>query len=166
MKSFKDLLLFRWQMAKHRENFKNTQKLLKSFKRKIKTNIKMSKIVQKIIKTKKKPWVNEMATDGTWIFLIISHFSPFFLSCGFAIIIILSVFGPCPQCQDGMSKQKQTTKQNSQMLLMMEDKSMVCGWVYSAHKSTEKQWNNKQKQVNEWTHQLKYIFFLIKKKIN
>lgn len=38
-----------------------------------------------------------------------------FLPCGFiVIIIILSVFGPCAQCHDGMSeqKEKQTNKIN------------------------------------------------------
>jgi len=38
-----------------------------------------------------------------------------FSPCGFIIIIILSVFGPCAQCQDGMSEQnKKTNKQTKQ----------------------------------------------------
>lgn len=44
-----------------------------------------------------------MATVGILLFLITSHHLS--LPCGFIIIIILSVFGPCAQCQDGMSKQ-------------------------------------------------------------
>lgn len=54
------------------------------------------------------------------------------------IIIILSVFGPCAQCQDGMSKQKNKTKITNTggvVAMVMEDKSMVvCGRVYSGHK--------------------------------
>lgn len=54
-----------------------------------------------------------------------------FLPCGFTIIIILSVFGPCAQYQDGMSEQtnenKQTNQQKTDVVaaMVMEDKSMA-----------------------------------------
>lgn len=103
---------------------------------------------------KQRSWINEMASDGTWIFLlIISHHLSLFSS-----LWLHHHHHHHPQCLWSMctisrwnvrtNKRKQTNQQKTDVVaaMVMEDKSMaVWGRVYSAQKLTEKQ----QQTINQ-----------------
>lgn len=122
-------------------------------------NIYIYKVSQQ--KRKNKSGINKTATAGKSSFKI-SYFltsSPsLFLPCGFIIILILSVFGPCAQWRWNANNNNKKDKQTNQLtgvvdVMVTEDKSMLMwGRGQSTHKLTETKKNENKK--NEYNKQL------------